>query len=1233
MSKIRSYLTVKPFKAETKVGQNFNGLRLSVNRLGSTTQGIGKSIESMYTLLKFQNEFLNETHTYAIDTDKRRVKDKKVLKSKLKLEEKKNTQKSRRDAAAKQAVDRGKKDAGKIENKKKELKPVKTFLEKIAGFFSTVITAFLIFGGLDYISKNADKIVKVAKLFFTIAKFAYKLTRLGVFAVMDGLTNMFGDYSVNGIKENGIKRKFRFMFGFLQLTGGLLALRYITGPWRILTDLNFLIGAFRGVAEGNQQIAVQEDRMKGGYFDSQTGKFISKDEYDVMRKAARRKGNLDAFDQRIKPNSTMGGIKNGMVRRGSSAVKGLGGRISGKLGGPGGVLSAVGSVAGGIGRIAAGDRPGEEKGTAVGAGVGKAIGGIAGAAAGTALLGPFLGPFAPMVGGFIGDFLGEFIGGQIGPLIEPIFGPLKRWFDMSMEVMKAVFEPILKEIGPFFEAFFGVLGKLVGFIVKCLSPIMKFVGMVLGGAIQVIIKTLTFTFNLIKNIVAFSLNPIGFAWNVIRGADPGKDVDLKKAAAQKEAQQKPNIEQFAGGGKVTVPDLIAPKMMLGGPLQMMGMANPTRTFDLIGQGLIGAMSAGVGMFGFVADDVRRHIAPDLNRLQSEFGGAQQVGTAGSPMGTLSRVADTGVDPGGNQRESGKKLGKIAALLGPGRGLLGLLKDAVKAEKTRRDGGSSSGTSSGTSSGSGDGSDTLGSLPTGSVVDKGAAIAKKLMSSMGLNPGAAAGMPGNFVAESSLVPNIREGGGTGHSWPAGRRDVPAGYGWAQWSFDRHDVFVNKFLGGFGGPGGASTKVATDEDNYKMLIYELKQPGGGFKPNHQAREGMRAVRNLEDYKKITDPVEAARAFRTSWERANEALAHDNVRIQNAKAIYEKIKSVGGLVEYAKGGKVKRYSRMGMGEGPLEVYKKLEEKAQERKFQQGFAQGGLLATNGSVADVRLTPQTPFSSYPLHHNKPDSHSYNNNRLGGHPIVPRDYVAVRDFGNQSQDRGTPVVAGVDGKVVHASGYTVVIAKNGKDRMQFHHFDSIKTSVGAMVDAKTVIGLQGNKPGGSVHIHLDATPSDHRAFAASQLGATFDPATMNEGSGSSDGNQSSGPSAPPEKPDTLENRAQSLADALKKFAEAMGQGRTIPVEDREKETKGETKVSGTPANKIPTAQASNNPTATTQTPAAITKAAQQRKDFNARAATPTVVPVAVPINKPGTAGGSGARVAQVFTPTTPGLHR
>ena len=137
------------------------------------------------------------------------------------------------------------------------------------------------------------------------------------------------------------------------------------------------------------------------------------------------------------------------------------------------------------------------------------------------------------------------------------------------------------------------------------------------------------------------------------------------------------------------------------------------------------------------------------------------------------------------------------------------------------------------------------------------------------------------------------------------------------------------------------------------------------------------------------------------------------------------------------------------------------------------GLLSLGGSNApggDRTLTSSSTFSNTHLHHNKPDSDPYNRgpNRINK---IPRDYVITR--GDQSKDRGAPVPSGVGGKVVHASGHTVVVQDGGKDRVQFHHFDKIRARVGQSVSPNTILGTQGNTGTGAVHVHLDASASDH----------------------------------------------------------------------------------------------------------------------------------------------------------------
>lgn len=312
-------------------------------------------------------------------------------------------------------------------------------------------------------------------------------------------------------------------------------------------------------------------------------------------------------------------------------------------------------------------------------------------------------------------------------------------------------------------------------------------------------------------------------------------------------------------------------------------------------------------------------------------------------------------------------------------------------------------------------------------------------------------------------------------------------------------------------------------------------GGFAGEWIADRILEQLYKLPGLKDKQDPV--AKALFGSSPYANRKIIRDPNQVQPWEANAFTAAQGEKPAEMAKGGSVKRVSRMGMGEPPLSYYEEQEEKAAEQKAKRGYSKGGLLATNGSVADVRLTPSTPFSKYPLHHNKPDTDPYNRKRLGGLPVVPRDYVAVRDFNNQSKDRGTPVVAGVDGKITYAGGHTVVISKGGKDRMQFHHFDRIKAAVGQTVGPKDIIGYQGNKPGGSVHVHLDATPSDHRSFAANQLGSNFDSTTMTEtgvsgGGGDGDANATgAGGETPAEEPppqDPFEAALANLESILNK---------------------------------------------------------------------------------------------------------
>ena len=1016
MAAIRSFVKIKPFAAKTSIGTNFNEIRKAVNRTGVLVQGIGEHLEQSRKLVEFEREFLRSTTQKTLVNIEDESKSKETFAKKMQRYYGKLFQKKKRQKAE-DAAEKGDKEAKKDQKKTvdKIKKPIKGFLESIGGILGTVAKYFIIFGVLNWLEKDPEGAVKLFRLIYSIGKFAFRLANFGIGAVMDGLTNMFGDHSADGINENIVKRGFRFLLGAFQLLGGVAALKaaqYVMMPWKLMQDINFVRGIFSRQAAMEAESEVSREKRMTGYRDKKTGVIYTKEEVEQMRKSAQRadakrgkkagkgmKSSLyeDELNKRLQGQykGRNKGPLGKLQQRGRIAGNKLNKGFKNFAKANPGKISGAFSIIGGGMRIAGGLAAGESAGKAVGAGVGQAAGGVIGAAAGTALLGPFLGPFAPMVGSAIGSFLGEWVGGELGPLMEPIFGPIKRYFGMMFKVVSGVFGEVFQPIKELFSSLFDFVGQLANVLMEVAGILKDFADFIFGGIMNTIGATVQFVINNAKRLM-----------------DP---MSVAKGYADMLTF---NLFDFDGYNKRAA----------GGP--------------------VGFAAGGVFM---TRTEKKRQDVLDI----------------------LTNTGDNGF------------IGVLKTIVDFVSGLTGGKAQAAQPSGSSPGSGSTSGTTGPSGPGySGDPGDIAAS---GSVVQKGVEISKKIMTDGGATKEAAAAIAGNMAHESAgFIPGIREGGPFGRNskpWPKGT--VSKGYGWAQWTNsrpgDRYDKFIESF-------GGDYNKIPTNADNYKFLMSELLSGNGGF-----ISKGAGTSGSWNEFKQKTDLNNATVDFRKTWERAG--VAHDESRINYAKQFYQQLAS-GGKV-------VKRIAQVGLGEPTIEYYKELENKIQEKKSIQGFAVGGVLATNGSVADVRLKPSTPFSQYPLHHNKPDSHSYNNNRLGGPPIVPRDYVIVRDFGNQSLDRGSPVVAGVDGKVVHASGYTVVIAKNGKDRMQFHHFDKIKASVGQMVDPKTVIGLQGNKPSGAVHVHLDATPSDHRAWAANQLGADYDD-SMKENDGATASGANSG---------------------------------------------------------------------------------------------------------------------------------
>jgi len=600
MAAIRSFVKIQPITGKSGIAQNMDQVRKGINRMGSVTDGIAKSFYDTTELLKFEKEYLSDTSKAEVTDIKKKDKKDKTKWSTSMRDFRRTFRKKKRDRLeeeAEQGVEEGKEEGRKAVEKQKPK------LNMLGGFFNGLFKVFklmIIFGALNWLSnpKNAKNAVKVFKILFAIGKFAFKVTKFGVGLLLDGLTNVIGNFE----EEGAIRRAFRGILGVVKMMGGLAALRtaqYLIMPWKLMKDVNRLRMIFQMSNEQSAEQDANQKVRKKGYRDKKTGVIYSEEEYKAMKKSAdkaarKNPGAGKAFEDRFGKESRFTKFKG----KASAARKRFGAGANKAFGKLGGKLNVGMSVIGGAGRIASGLASGEKASSAVGAGVGQAAGGLIGGIAGTALLGPFLGPFAPIVGNAIGSFLGEWVGKELGPIMEPIFGPIGRAFKMMFKVLSSVFAPLFEKIREPLGMIFQIIGELGKVLMGAAKILGDFIGFIFGGLMDAIKGTVQFVVNNAKRLMdpasvgkgildAMTLNLFDF------------DGENKKAA----------------GGPV--------EMAAGGPLQF--GSHPDMLASVGGiylKTIVGAF----GAFGFVGNKVKSVLAPDIQKIASGLG--VQVSTGG-----------------------------------------------------------------------------------------------------------------------------------------------------------------------------------------------------------------------------------------------------------------------------------------------------------------------------------------------------------------------------------------------------------------------------------------------------------------------------------------------------------------------------------------------------------------------------------------------------------------------------
>ena len=1070
--KVRSFIKVNPTTTKISGGIsafNFAAVK-SINRMGGAIESLGKNLETVDKLFKFRNEFL-------IQTNARRIKLEDKYTAADEKEETLSEQKQRRwwkrfmDQKAEDASEKAAKDPNKVIDKKsdiikKALTPLEKFFKVFNDILSPIVNLFVVMPMLNWITgQDAGKLAKTIGNVITIVSFVRKLVGFGVGVLLDGLTNLFGGF--DKIRQGNVGGALQGLFGVVQLFSGVALVKgaqYIMMPWKLIGDIRWTTKLFSewGKITGEAQGAAMNKDITG-YIDK-NGNVISKEDFEKAKskaakndaKVAKRQGagwsysgGVDELGGRYRAQYGKG--KKGVFsktsqrariafKRGTKGVRSQFKMASNWMQANPAKGNAIFSVIGGVTRAAGGLMSGEAGGTAVGAGIGQAAGGIAGFALGNMLL-PGIGG---IIGSALGSFLGEWVGTKFGPMIEPIIKPIGNAFKLGFDIISPALAVIGGEAGEMFSALFDGLAALINLSTEI---------------VKIGIDVIKFSWD--NSATKKAIDAILWVWQnkdkVTRGAQGYADF-LTFNLFDFDKQNKKAI-----GGPVVVPMMAAGGIIGTDSPEVMGLKNA-------GSSLVATTISTLNRLGIVGNFVKTALAPQLSVYSNLFGVAS-VGLSGDRLAAQVRTPSADLNVG-SQSAPGADNSKVRALIGEGQVTIltaqpkdgfspqnqkttrGLLADIYNAFATAKFGGgtvSPGGTTN--PGGRQDSALTAADLKAiqASSADKRAAAHLSTLE---------ASAPQHVADVYQVILNraAKQSGGIAAVITAKEQFTP--YSAAIYGSSSDKGAQGKY-GGLKLTKKEIFDLASKEDGVQQLT---KRFGAG--------NPSIAAKVLSDFETNGPLSQSAKKF-VGGAQYFLGYSHAGARSRPDGGNYFRDK-------YATGGEVKKRkkSKPGMGEPTsISFYERIQEKVDAIKL---MASGGLLSTNGSLSDLRVGPNTSFGSLRLHHNKSDRHSYNQRPIG----PPRDYVIVRDFANQKLDRGSPVVAGMSGKVKTAYGYTVVLEdENGVSRMQFHHFDKILVKAGQTVTPSTVIGLQGNKPGGDVHVHLDASPSYHEKWISAQLNA------------------------------------------------------------------------------------------------------------------------------------------------------
>ena len=400
----------------------FKTITSGMNSLGASMNGIALQVEAMTQAMKdrvsakIRGDNITKKQEVAAD------------KAEADREKKKTNAEKLREAKKKRADDEenSEKKKKKVEGEKMEAfkKAAKSafggFFGAIAKFLGGIFAIFIKFAVLDWLSKNPEKVQKLAEGLMAIGKFVWKITSFLVGTAFDGLVKFM---------ENPISLQGLLGFGqFLLATAPIfLGIAFLKNPLATAKTVGWVVSSLvKGIL--NIGGAIKAGGKLKKFFSSKFGKVA----------IAGTVGVSAYLGARAAGDSQAEAIGAGVGTGGGALV---GEAIGNKLGGPLGGM--IGGVAGGF----------------VGGKVGKAVGGF---------LEPIFGPIQKFFG-------------MVGEVFNSVMAPIKESLGGFFEALGAAMTGILDFVEPHLPLISKILGIGIQVMfapfflgLKALTAVLKF---------------------------------------------------------------------------------------------------------------------------------------------------------------------------------------------------------------------------------------------------------------------------------------------------------------------------------------------------------------------------------------------------------------------------------------------------------------------------------------------------------------------------------------------------------------------------------------------------------------------------------------------------------------------------------------------------------------------------------------------------------------------------------------